>query len=89
MPFCHARLAARKPKSGAYPTALMTYGDHLRAKRLDLGLLQRQVADEIRVDEATIYNWEGHRTEPALRFVPRIIEFLGYCPYTLNPPLSE
>ena len=34
------------------------------------------------MDEATIYNWENDRAEPAVRFIPRIIRFLGYCPYT-------
>jgi DNA-binding transcriptional regulator YiaG len=51
-----------------------------------LGLYQGQVAYELGVDEATIYNWEGNRTEPAVRLIPRIIQFLGYCPYT--PGLS-
>jgi hypothetical protein len=45
LPFCHVGLSAKKPKSEAYPTALRTYGDHLRAKRLDLGLLQKQAAE--------------------------------------------
>jgi DNA-binding XRE family transcriptional regulator len=59
---------------------LRTYGDHVRAKRLDSGLLQRQVADIIGVDETTIYNWENNRVEPAAQLVPRIIQFLGYSP---------
>jgi transcriptional regulator with XRE-family HTH domain len=89
LPFCHVRLSAKKPKSEAYPAALKTYGDHLRAKRLDLGLLQKQVADEIGVDETSIYNWESNRVEPTVRFIPRIHLFLGYCPYTPGLPLSE
>jgi DNA-binding XRE family transcriptional regulator len=36
----------------------------------------------IGVDEATIYNWEGNRTAPTVRLIPRIIQFLGCCPYT-------
>lgn len=82
MPFCHVRLSAKRPQSEAYPTALRTYGDHIRAKRLDLGLIQKQVAEQIGVDETSIYNWESNRVEPAVRFIPRIHHFLGYCPYT-------
>ena len=33
----------------------------------------------------TINNWEKNRTSPQLRFVPRIIEFLGYVPYYCTP----
>jgi transcriptional regulator with XRE-family HTH domain len=89
LPFCHVRLSARKPESEAYPTALITYGDHLRAKRLGLGLLQKQAAEQIGVDETSVYNWESNRVEPAVRLIPGIIRFLGYCPYTPGLPLAE
>ena len=29
----------------------------------------------------TICNWETNRTSPQLRFIPKIITFLGYVPY--------
>jgi len=38
------------------------------------------VAEEIGVDECSIYNWESNRVAPSLRLIPRIIEFLGYVP---------
>jgi transcriptional regulator with XRE-family HTH domain len=88
LPFCHVRLSARKPKSEAYPAVLSTYGDHIRAKRLDAGLTQKQVAEEIGVDETSVFNWESNRVEPAVRLIPNIIRFLGYCPYTPAPPLT-
>ena len=44
------------------PEELNTIGDHLRRRRLVLKLLQRQVADQIGVDKASIYNWEGNRS---------------------------
>jgi transcriptional regulator with XRE-family HTH domain len=81
-------LRAKKPKSEAYPTELITYGDHVRARRLDLGLLQGQVATELGVDEATVYNWENNRVAPTVRLIPQIIRFLGYCPYTPALPLA-
>ncbi len=49
------------PKS--YPVTLVTIGDHIRKKRIDLGLFQRQVAEIIGVCEHTIYRWENG-TEP-------------------------
>ena len=81
MPFCHIQLTARKPPSPAYPRELKTLGDHLRKRRLDLGLLQPDVALELRVNEMTISNWETNHTSPQLRLIPRILTFLGYCPY--------
>jgi len=32
------------------------------------------------VDEATVYNWENHRTQPDFRLIPAITRFLGYAP---------
>ena len=54
--------------------------------RLDRALLQREVAREIGVSIPNIFNWETNRYQPATRFLPHIVSFLGYCPYT--PPSS-
>jgi len=29
----------------------------------------------------SVYLWEANRVAPTLPFLPKIIEFLGYCPY--------
>jgi transcriptional regulator with XRE-family HTH domain len=73
----------------AYPKEIKTLGDHLRKIRLDLGYLQREVAAIIGVDESTIYHWEGQRNPPEIRFIARIIEFLGYSPLPTPTNLSE
>lgn len=75
--------------SPAYPKELRTLGNHLRKRRLDLGLLQRDAAAQLGADEGSVYNWEVNRTVPALRFIPRIVEFLGYLPFPLNGWLPE
>ena len=56
-------------------------GDHIRQKRLDLKLEQKDVAQIIQVSENTVWNWEAKRTEPIIRHYPAIMEFLGYCPW--------
>ena len=60
LPFCHARLKGPPPLPPAYPQVLLTIGDHLRKRRLDLGLLQRKLAAG--VNESTVTNWELNRT---------------------------
>lgn len=44
MPCCHVHLQGQKRSPLGYPRELRTIGDHLRKRRLDLGLLQREVA---------------------------------------------
>jgi transcriptional regulator with XRE-family HTH domain len=90
LPFCHIQLTARKPPSPAYPRELKTLGDHLRKRRLDLGLLQRDVAEKLQVNQMTVCNWETNRTSPQLRFIPSIVAFLGYSPdYTQSDSLGK
>ena len=55
-------------------------GDHIRKKRIELGLLQRQVADRLGADPQSVNAWELNYRQPALRRLPAITEFLGYDP---------
>ena len=64
-----------------YPNSLKTIGDHIRKKRIDLKLLQKEVAQKIGVDETSVLNWEKNRNTPSLTYIPKIIEFLGYQPF--------
>ena len=88
-PFCHLALTGRRPPPKGYPTKLKSLGDHIRAKRLDLGLYQKEVADLIGVGESNIWNWENNRCQPEVRFIPKITDFLGYTPYTPTPSFPE
>jgi transcriptional regulator with XRE-family HTH domain len=86
LPFTKAKLRAVRPKPAGYPESLKTLGDHIRARRIDLGLLQKDLADRLRADVFTVLNWEKNRTLPSIGWMPRIIGFLGYAPY--RPPTS-
>jgi DNA-binding XRE family transcriptional regulator len=78
-----------RPLPPAYPSELRTIGDHLRRRRLDLGLLQREVAERLGVVPGTLTNWELNRTKPALRFLPGIINLLGFDPSAPGASLGE
>jgi site-specific DNA recombinase len=67
------------------PEKLETVGDHLRRRRLVSKLLQRQVAEQLGVDQDTVRNWEANRVQPQFRFMPAIIRFLGYNPSSPPP----
>jgi hypothetical protein len=47
-------LKVEKPKSPSTKN-LQTLGDHIRKKRLDLGLFQKEVASRIGVDAESVY----------------------------------
>jgi transcriptional regulator with XRE-family HTH domain len=64
---------------------LKTIGDHIKKRRLDLKLLQREVAERFGVDETTVQFWENNRVKPSLALTPKIIEFLGYDPLGAKP----
>ncbi len=85
LPFCHVEFNAKKPLPKSYPKALLTLGDHIRRKRLDLNLLQTDAANMVNVDEMTIVGWELNHSRPLATHIPKIIEFLDYVPEDLFP----
>jgi transcriptional regulator with XRE-family HTH domain len=57
--------------------------------RLDLGLLQREVAEQLGVTESTVTSWELNRSTPAIRFLPQLIRFLGFFPFPSGGSFGE
>ena len=82
---CHFTLLAKIPPSRAYPISLTTLGDHIRKRRLDVKLLQKDVAEILGVDTMTVNNWERNRCGPKLYLFPKIVQFLGYNPFPAEP----
>ena len=62
---------------------MITLGDHILKRRLDIRLEQKQVAEIIGTDKWSIANWEHNRSRPRTRYLPKIIDFLGYTPKDL------
>jgi transcriptional regulator with XRE-family HTH domain len=89
LPFCHSTLKAKKPKVFGYPSELNTLGDHIRAWRMDRGLFQRDVARLVDVTTDTVRNWEKNRSNPDLRALPGVLEFLGYDPLETGQSIAK
>ena len=87
MPFCTMRLTALKPTP--YPREPRTIGDHLKKRRCELGLRQIDAGKQVGVTTDTIHNWETNACPPSIRFMPRIIAFLGYDPFPPPQSLGE
>ena len=87
LPFCSVRLRARKPKP--YPDNPQTLGGHLKKRRHELGLYQKDVAARLGVNQWTLIGWEADRKYPAIRFWPAIIKFLDYYPCGKPQSLGE
>lgn len=84
-------LSTQKPSEKAYPKELLRVGDHIRKRRLDLKLPQKDVAGILGVDTTTVTNWENNGCQPKLYLIPKIVRFLGYTPFSTSgkPALSE
>jgi len=74
-------LRAQKPRLVAYPKELRTIGDHLKKKRLDLQMTQKDVAAKLQTTVCTYRGWERNQRNPSCRYMPKIIKFLGYTPF--------
>ena len=79
--FCHVTLRGQKPLPRGYPATPVTIGDHVRKCRMDRELSQPEAAREIGVHFTTLRGWESGTRNPAVGFLPAVIEFLGYVPF--------
>lgn len=79
LPFCIATLKADRRADG-FPNQIKHLGDHIRRRRLELGLLQKDMAEQIVTHTQTVTNWETDRTHPALPWLRGILQFLGHDP---------
>lgn len=57
-----------------------TLGQHLKKRRKELGLLQREVAKQMGIAVETLINWEKGRTVPVPAQFKPVRTFLGYDP---------
>jgi transcriptional regulator with XRE-family HTH domain len=82
--FYDVTLSAKKPQNTAYPKILKPLGDHLRKRRIDLNLYQKDVAKLIGVDSLTFCNWENNLTSLRLYLLSKALDFLCYNPLQSN-----
>jgi transcriptional regulator with XRE-family HTH domain len=74
-----AASASQRGRGACVSSTFATGGaGHLRQRRLELGLLQRELAERLGADPCTVTNWELNRTSPALGFIPRILALVGF-----------
>lgn len=72
-------------KTSPWSSSHQTLGEHLKKRRMELSLLQRDLRACFKLEKETYANWEKDRCTPAMQHWPGIIEFLGFDP---NPKPS-
>lgn len=78
MPFVRVRLKSLIWKP--YDFEPKTVGDHIRRRRLMLAITQEEAATRLGVNAWTVHNSETGQPKPEIRFIPALVEFLGYDP---------
>lgn len=87
MPFAYVSLKTLIPRE--YDFEPVSIGDHIRKKRLQLGLFQREVAKQLEVNPWTVLNWEKGKTEVPIGSIPAVLQFLGYDPFPEPETVSQ
>jgi transcriptional regulator with XRE-family HTH domain len=83
LPFVRATLKSLISKN--YDFEPKSVGEHIKRRRLLLGLLQKDVAALFNVRTETVHNWEIGYTKPTIQLIPTLVNFLGYDPEPQNP----
>src|SRR5665213_3337273 len=79
VPLC--LMAARPSQIPKHPK---TIAEHLRKRRLELGMSQREAAKRLGVSPGSLCSWESGRKIPGLSKRVSVRAFLGYDPYPQN-----
>jgi len=74
----HFENTTPKPSPPKYKKNPITIGEHIRKRRVDLGIYQSEVGRHFGVSKDCITNWENGRSVPQISHYPKIISFLGY-----------
>ena len=85
----YGTLTLRGTKPQPYKDNPESLGEHLRKRRLELGLYQKDVALRLGISPWTYLSWEGDRKRPMVSMLPRLIAFLGYDPNPQPSTLGE
>jgi transcriptional regulator with XRE-family HTH domain len=70
-----------KPLKQEYSFIPQTLGEHIRKKRIESGLSQRDVSIQLQLSKDCISLWETGRMYPQIHHYPAIFAFLGYYPF--------
>ena len=89
MPFCRQTpLTLKALRAKDYSENPKTLGQHLKKRRKELGLLQREAANQMGIGIDTFRNWERGKTEPVASQFPPVVAFLGYDPTPASSTLA-
>lgn len=67
----------------------MTVGNYIREKRLDIGFLQKELAEKCDVSVQTINTIENDKSKPSVTTLRRIAQVLGVDYFVLRKILKE
>src|SRR5262249_6297861 len=67
-----------------------TIGEHIKKRRLELGLTQKAVARTLKVSQFSVINWERGDFQPSnVSTLHRIVKFLGYDPLPAGDSIPD
>jgi DNA-binding XRE family transcriptional regulator len=77
LPISQVENTVKRPSKG-YPKEVVTVGDQIRKRRIDLKLFQREVGKMVGASKYEVCQWENNKIEVPKRLQSKITEFLGY-----------
>lgn len=90
LPFCRGvPVTLKSLRSKDYSEYPQTLGQHLKKRRRELGVVQREAAAQIGILTETYANWEKGKTKPVPSQFRPVVAFLGYDPSPTPTTLAE
>ena len=87
MPFASVTRKCLIPDKAAVEPCRL--GEHIRKRRLELGLTLTAAAARLGVTQHTVINWESGERNPRIKQWPAVLAFLGYDPLPPAESIGE
>lgn len=82
-------LALKSLRKKDYSVTPQFLGEHIKKRRRELGLLQREAGQRMGVSAETVANWEKGKAKPIPSQFKPVVAFLGYDPAPEPKTLGE
>jgi DNA-binding XRE family transcriptional regulator len=80
LPFSRRTHLVKKPPISGFPWHPKSLGEQILKKRLETGLTQQEIAEQLDLNDQTISRWETGENSPNIKNYQRIMLFLDLHP---------
>lgn len=82
IPFSELTVSVPLPDKRPFPESTQSIGDHIKHHRLTHNIPIKIIIEQLGINRETLRGWELNLFQPFVKHYPKIIQLLGYYPFS-------